>query len=75
MNPRDLNSASLLLPEDIERARAIARSSGKSVVDALEDQLGLPAEQFVHALGATLGYDVISMGSITLGTKVCGLRS
>ena len=64
MNPRDLNSASLLLPEDIERARTIARSSGKSVVDALEDQLGLPAEQFVHALGATLGYDVISMGEL-----------
>ena len=64
MNPRELSSAPLLLPEDIERARSTARASGKPVTEILQDASGLSSESFVAALGATLGYDAIGMAEM-----------
>jgi general secretion pathway protein E len=64
LNPRDLQSQSLLLPDEIERARRTAQASGKPVVEILQDVSGLPPEDFVKALGATLGYDVVGMAEL-----------
>ena len=61
MNPRELESAPLILPEDILRARTAAQASGKRALEILEEQAGLPPEAFVAALGATLGYTVVFM--------------
>jgi general secretion pathway protein E len=61
LNPRELEAAPLILPEEIGRARAGAAASGKRTVAVLEEQCGLPAETFVAALGATLGYTVAPM--------------
>jgi len=61
LNPRELESAPLILPEDVLRARTSARASGKRVVEILEEQSGLPPEAYVAALGATLGYTVVFM--------------
>ena len=64
MNPRELDSAPLILPEQIGRARASAAASGKRAVEILEEQSGLPADAFVAALGATLGYSVAAMDEL-----------
>jgi general secretion pathway protein E len=64
LNPRELSSAPLLLPEDIERARSTARASGKPVTEILQDASGLSSESFVAALGATLGYDAVDMAEM-----------
>ena len=64
MNPRDLDSVSLLLPDEIERARKSAQGSGKAVVEMLQEVSGLQTEQFVQALGATLGYEVVGMDQL-----------
>ncbi len=61
MNPRELESAPLILPEDIVRARTAAQTSGKRAVEILEEQSGLPPEAFVAALAATLGYTAAFM--------------
>jgi len=61
LNPRELDSAALILPEEIQRARAGTQASGKRAVEILEEQSGLPPETFVAALGATLGYTVAPM--------------
>jgi general secretion pathway protein E len=61
LNPLELEAAPLILPDEIGRARAGAAISGKRTVDVLEEQCGLPAETFVAALGATLGYTVAPM--------------
>ena len=53
MNPRDLDNVSLLLPDEIERARRGAQGTGKAVVEMLQETCGLPPEDFVRALGAT----------------------
>ncbi len=44
MNPRELESAPLILPEDIARARSRAQASGKRAVEMLEEPSGLPPE-------------------------------
>src|SRR5262249_19233634 len=64
LNPRELDSAPLILPEEIARARAAAQASGKRTVQILEEQCALPAEAFVAALGATLGYEIAAMGEL-----------
>ena len=64
MNPRELDSAPLILPEEIARARASALTSGKRAIEILEEQSGLPPEAFVAALGATLGYSICSMNGL-----------
>jgi len=64
LNPRELSSAPLLLPEDIERARGAARASGKPVAEILQEASGLSSESFVAALGAALGYDAIGMAEM-----------
>jgi general secretion pathway protein E len=61
LNPRELESAPLILPEDILRARTAAQASGKRAVEILEEQSKLPPEAFVAALAATLGYTVAFM--------------
>jgi general secretion pathway protein E len=61
LNPRELDAAPLILPEEIGRARASAQASGKRAVEILEERSGMPAETFVAALGATLGYTVAPM--------------
>jgi general secretion pathway protein E len=61
LNPRELESAPFILPEDILRARTSAQASGKRAVEILEEQSGLLPEAFVAALGATLGYTVVFM--------------
>jgi general secretion pathway protein E len=64
LNPRDLDSVSLLLPDEIEHARKSAQGSGKAVVEILQEVSGLQTEQFVQALGATLGYEVVGMDQL-----------
>jgi len=61
LNPRELESAPLILPDDVAKARASARASGKRIVDILEEQSELLPDKFVAALGATLGYTAVSM--------------
>jgi general secretion pathway protein E len=61
LNPRELDSAPLILPEEIARARTSAHASGKRTVEMLEEQSGLQPDAFVAALGATLGYAVAPM--------------
>ena len=61
MNPRELESAPLILPDDVAKARASARASGKRIVEILEEQSALPPEAFVAALAATLGYTAVFM--------------
>ena len=64
MNPTELDSAPRILPQEIARARATARSSGKRTIEILQEQTGLEAEAFVAALGATLGYPVCAMDQL-----------
>jgi len=66
LNPRELESAPLILPEDVLRARVGAHASGKRVVEILEEQSGLSREAYVAALGATLGYKVASMRELDI---------
>ena len=61
MNPHELESVAHIAPEGMARARQTARDTGRGMMEVLEDQLQLPAEAFVTALGATLGYPVVSM--------------
>ncbi|HTS53949.1 MAG TPA: type II/IV secretion system protein, partial [Burkholderiales bacterium] len=61
MNPRELESAPLILPEEIVGARGIAQTSGKRTIEILEERSGLPPEAFVAALAATLGHATASM--------------
>ena len=64
MNPRDLNTVQLLSQEAIARARTAAQASGKSVTEILEEGSGLAAEDFVAALGTTLGYKTVGMSAL-----------
>jgi general secretion pathway protein E len=64
LNPRELDSAPLILPEEIARARVAALTSGKRAVEILEEQSGLQPEAFAAALAATLGYAVCSMSQL-----------
>jgi general secretion pathway protein E len=64
LKPRELDAVSHILPEEIERARAAARASGRPLVELLEEISGLGSEAFVGALGATLGYDVLAMSDM-----------
>jgi len=64
VNPRELESVSHILPDEIARARSLAQASGKSAVDLLQEAVGLPAEGFVAALAATLGYEVLPMSEM-----------
>jgi general secretion pathway protein E len=64
VNPRDLSSVPHLLPDEIARARHTAQESGKPAVELLEENTGLAAEAFTSALGATLGYPVITLAEM-----------
>jgi general secretion pathway protein E len=64
MNPRELDSVSHILPDEIARARGMARASGKPAIELLEENVGLPAEGFVAALAATLGFEPITMSGM-----------
>jgi general secretion pathway protein E len=64
VNPRELESVSHILPDEIARARSLAQTSGKAAVDLLQEAVGLPAEGFIAALGATLGYEVLPMSEM-----------
>jgi len=64
VNPRELESVSHILPDEIARARRMAQASGKPAIELLEEAVGLPAEGFVAALAATLGYDVLAMAEM-----------
>jgi general secretion pathway protein E len=64
MNPRELESVSHILPDEIARARRLAQASGKAAVELLEEAVGLPSEGFVAALAATLGYEVLPMAEM-----------
>ena len=64
MNPRELESVSHVLPEEIARARRTAQASGKPAIELLEESVGLPAEGFVAALAATLGFEPMIMSEM-----------
>ena len=55
MNPRELESAPLILPDDVAKARASARASGKRIVEMLEEQSALPPEAFVALANSCTG--------------------
>lgn len=46
---------------DLERARQNAEASGRVVVDVLDESLGLPPQEFVRRLAATLYLQTITM--------------
>ncbi len=48
-------------PDDIKHARIAATRDKRRVLEALEEQLDLSAENFVTALGATMHYRVLAM--------------
>lgn len=48
-------------PEDIKHARISATRDKRRVLEALEEQLDLSADDFVAALGATMHYPVLAM--------------
>lgn len=48
----------------IEEARAQSLSSGRLLVDVLEEQLGLSVSQFMRCLGKTLHYPVLDMEAL-----------
>ena len=60
MNPRDLGAAPLDAG-GIERAQRDALSSGRPVLEVLEEQSGLDAEVFVRSLASTLGCEPLDM--------------
>ena len=53
-----------LKPEDVRRAKEEAASTGRSVIEVLEDQTGLPAAALVEAVGLTLHYPTASMDEL-----------
>jgi general secretion pathway protein E len=61
VNPHELDAVAHIEPGAIAGARALARDSGRNIMEVLEEQSQLPAEVFIAALGATLDYPVSSM--------------
>jgi general secretion pathway protein E len=59
MNPGELEF--LDLSDQIAEARRDAQTSGKPVVEILEERLKMPSEAVTAALAATLGYPVLTM--------------
>ncbi|MBI4984024.1 MAG: type II/IV secretion system protein [Rhodocyclales bacterium] len=53
-----------LAPSQLAAARATAASSGRGMVEVLEEESGLAADAFVAALGATLHYPVLTMADL-----------
>ncbi|MFN0039712.1 MAG: GspE/PulE family protein [Burkholderiales bacterium] len=53
--------AALLSAQDLTRARFEATRSRRRVVEVLEEQLALPAEDFIRVLAEVLGFDVLRM--------------
>ena len=53
--PRTISAA------EIQRARELAQSSQRRLLDTLQDQLGLESDEFVRVLGASLQYPVLEM--------------
>lgn len=51
-------------PAAVRSARAIATASGRRLMDVLEDQTGLPKEQFMRAVASSLDYDLASMAEL-----------
>ena len=56
-----LPAGALLSPAELARARHEAGRSRRSIVEVLEEQLGLPADEFVHVLGEVLRFPVLPM--------------
>ncbi len=52
---------SVLLPAQLEAARVLAASSGKPLLEVLEDVSGLTADDFVAALGSMLHYPTLDI--------------
>ncbi len=59
-----LPAAALLGPSDMARARAEAARSRRRLIEVLEEQTALPAEEFTRVLGEILRFDVLSMAAL-----------
>ena len=57
----DFPAAALLGSAEFARARNEASRSQRKVVEVLEEQLALPADEFVHVLGEVLRFPVLTM--------------
>jgi len=55
------SSVYLINPTAVYRARATAAAEGRRLMDVLEEQSGLSEDDFMHALGVSLDYPVVSM--------------
>ena len=64
MNPRDLDTPHIFAPADFARARDAARTSGRRVVDCLEADTGLDADDFVRSLAAALSLPAVMMDAL-----------
>ncbi len=56
-----LPACALLTPADLARARNEAGRTRRKVVEVLEEQLALPAEEFVRVLGEVLRFPAMPM--------------
>jgi len=57
----ELETRSTLLLHHVESARVLAATSGKHLLDVLEDVSGLPSDAFVSALGELLHYPTVDI--------------
>jgi len=64
LNPSDLSSVPMLSQDLMARARATAVASGKPMTEVLEEMSNLPAEDYIVALAATLGYRTAGMADM-----------
>jgi len=56
--------AALILPEQIHDARVAAKQSHGRIIDVLEEQSGLPPQEFIAALATTLHYPMLVMDDL-----------
>jgi general secretion pathway protein E len=59
--PFDMRAGSAFSPQQVRLARAAAAQAGCRVVEALEEQAGMAATDFVRALGEAMHYPVFGM--------------
>ena len=56
-----VSASALLTPAELARARSEAGRSRRRIVEVLEEQLALPADEFLHVLGEVLRFPALPM--------------
>ncbi len=60
----ELEATDVFTPAQVRQARNVAVAMQRRLVDVLEEQSGLPADDFTRALGHTLRYPVLRMADL-----------